>query len=43
MCSERFALNLREGGAVTVPHILSVPFLVASSDLIATVPRLVGE
>jgi DNA-binding transcriptional LysR family regulator len=29
--------------AVTVPHFLSVPFLVASSDLIATVPRLVGE
>ena len=36
-------MKVRRRAAVTVPHILSVPFLVASSDLIATVPGLVGE
>jgi DNA-binding transcriptional LysR family regulator len=36
-------MKLRRRATVTVPYILSVPFLVAASDLIATVPRLVGE
>jgi DNA-binding transcriptional LysR family regulator len=36
-------MKMRRRATVTVPHFLSVPFLVATSDLIATVPRLVGE
>jgi DNA-binding transcriptional LysR family regulator len=36
-------MKMRRRATVTVPHFLSVPFLVATSDLIATVPKLVGE
>jgi DNA-binding transcriptional LysR family regulator len=36
-------LKMRRRAAVTVPHFLSVPFLVATSDLIATVPKLIGQ
>jgi len=35
-------LNLKRRSTVQVPHFLSVPFLVASSDLIVTVPRIIG-
>ncbi|AYR26125.1 LysR family transcriptional regulator [Herbaspirillum rubrisubalbicans] len=28
---------------ISTPHFMSIPFLIASSDLIATVPRAVGE
>jgi DNA-binding transcriptional LysR family regulator len=36
-------MKLRRCATVTVPHFMSVPFLVAASDLIATVPKLIGE
>jgi DNA-binding transcriptional LysR family regulator len=36
-------MKMRRLATVTVPHFLSVPFLVATSDLIATVPKLIGE
>jgi DNA-binding transcriptional LysR family regulator len=36
-------MKLRRRATVTVPHFMSVPFLVAASDLIATVPKLIGE
>jgi DNA-binding transcriptional LysR family regulator len=36
-------MKMRRRATVTVPHFLSVPFLVATSDLIATVPKLIGE
>jgi DNA-binding transcriptional LysR family regulator len=36
-------MKMRRRATVTVPHFLSVPFLVATSDLVATVPKLVGE
>ena len=36
-------MKMRRRATVTVPHFLSVPFLVASSDLVATVPKLIGE
>jgi DNA-binding transcriptional LysR family regulator len=35
-------LDLKRRSTVQVPHFLSVPFLVASSDLIVTVPRIIG-
>ena len=35
--------KMRRRATVTVPHFMSVPFLVAASDLIATVPKLIGE
>ncbi|MEL0020477.1 MAG: LysR substrate-binding domain-containing protein [Rickettsiales bacterium] len=34
---ERLGIDLRVGAMV--PHFLSVPFVVASSDLVATIPR----
>ncbi|MDT2024287.1 LysR family transcriptional regulator [Methylocella sp. CPCC 101449] len=35
-------LGLKRHMAVQVPHFLSVPFMLASSDLIVTVPRVMG-
>lgn len=35
-------LGLKRRMAVQVPHFLSVPFMLASSDLIVTVPRVMG-
>jgi DNA-binding transcriptional LysR family regulator len=36
-------MKMHRRAMVTVPHFLSVPFLVATSDLIATVPKIIGE
>jgi DNA-binding transcriptional LysR family regulator len=36
-------MKIHRRATVTVPHFLSVPFLVATSDLVATVPKLIGE
>jgi DNA-binding transcriptional LysR family regulator len=36
-------MKLERRAAVQVPHFMSVPFLVGASDLVATVPKLVGE
>jgi len=35
--------SVSEHATVTVPHLLSVPLLFATSDLAATVPKLIGE
>jgi DNA-binding transcriptional LysR family regulator len=36
------SLGLTRRAAVQVPHFMSVPFLVSSSDLMVTVPRIMG-
>lgn len=35
--------NFHRRIVLSTPHFMSIPFLIASSDLIATVPRAVGE